>query len=130
MDFLKDLAELEGFEELLELQRKYQKVDQKNKSMRKKVKHKKNIRKLQDQYEMIAYFLNDFLKAFYGDDLVDDYYYYSENFYDKSSDDEIEDCSSDEEETDELGKEIDEFEITDEDLNDHELEILYTLIYF
>jgi hypothetical protein len=130
MDFLKDLAELEGFEELLELQRKYQKVDQKNKSMRKKVKHKKNIRKLQDQYEMIAYFLNDFLKAFYGDDLVDDYYYYSENFYDKSSDDEIEDCSSDEEETDELGKEIDEFEITDKDLNDHELEILYTLIYF
>jgi hypothetical protein len=131
-DFLKDLAELDGFDELLELQRKYKKVDHSNKSIIKKIKQKKNIRKLQDQYEVIAYFLNDFLKGFYGDDLVDDYYYYSENFYDKSSDDEsFENSLSEEEiEEDELGNEIDEFELTDEDLNDHELEILYGLIYF
>jgi hypothetical protein len=132
MEFLKDLGELDGFEELLELQRKYKKVENSNKTIVKKIRQKKNIRKLQDQYEVIAYFLNDFLKGYYGDDLVDDYYYYSENFYDKSSGSDEESCGSisEEEETDELGKEIDEFELTDEDLNEHELEILYGLIFF
>lgn len=134
LDFLYELAQLEGFDELLDLQDKYMNIKLMNVSYKIKNKKLKNIRRLQDNYIEIAYVLDEFLKDQYGKELVDDYYYYSENFYDENKEkeekeEEIEDDSEEEDdEEDELGKEIEEFEMTDDDLNEHELDILFGLI--
>jgi hypothetical protein len=137
LEFLYELAQLEGFDELLELQKKYVEIRLMNKPFKLKEKKRKNIRRLQDKYIEIAYVIDEFLKDMYGKELVDDYYYYSENFYDEKEEEPEADEEEEEEENDEdddeeheLGNEIEEFEMTDDDLNDHELDILFGLINF
>jgi hypothetical protein len=140
MNFIEFLSEHEGFDEILDLQKKY--VLSKTKPKKLREKEQKNIRKLQENFIDFAYLLDEFLKSVYGKQLVDDYYYYSENFYDEIEEDEEEDDedemeegeegeekSDDEDEINELGEEINEFEMNDDDLNDHELDILFSLIY-